>query len=455
VAAADTESAARSALNHLKEFLRVMEAQSKSASDLLATGREQEGLTKFGDLLWEMNRFLYVHTQDLEPKWISRYHEVWARFAPSILQLRINNDSCLKVAQVFEKVHSGGAGRYKAPQERSAGLSKEQIANVRFVTAAQDWKLKQTGNPYEIARQHPDWFDPKRIASDPETAVNQILGALGVRPDQGTKRVDYARNGAQFLIQHYDGSAYNLGPKHHFDAAELREALVEPDDPAYLGHIGFSYKKADMFIRDMYDFDVWRLQRIEALDVPPDINTMRAAIRTGILHGPKPFLTSYLDIYSSQYELVAGLTSQAWRKVWERWGELPDNHRVEGPAFFDFLLYEVLSRECALLVTAKVLNCRRCASSSLVKARVRTCPNCGSTNTWTTRERGTQDQFRELIHRGCGFCGQREGGSCVFDGIITFDRWSLAPPKSISRIGGTGWDDGYTTEHEGGGGITS
>ncbi len=453
--ARDTDDATRSALDHLRDFLRMMEAQSKSASDLLAGGRDQDGITRFGDLLWEMNRFLYLHTQGLEPKWISRYHKVWAQFAPSILQLQIDDDNCLKVAQVFEKLHSGGAGRFRAPHGRTAGLSKEQIANVRFVTAAQDWKLKQTGNPYEVARQHPDWFDPRRIASDPETSVNQILGALGVRPDQTTKRVDYARNGAQFLLQHYEGSAYNLGPKHDFDAAEIREALVEPEDPAYLGHIGFSYKKADMFIRDMYDFDVWRLRRIEALDVPPDINTMRAAIRTGILHGSRPFFTSYLDIYSYQYELVAETTSRAWRRVWERWGELRNNHRVEGPAFFDFLLYEVLARECAALTAAKVLKCRQCSSSSLVKARIRTCPHCGSTDTWTARDRGTSDQFRDLIRRGCGFCEQREGGSCVFDGIITFDRWSLAPPKSISRIGGTGWEDGYAADDEGGGGITS
>lgn len=433
----------------------MLEVQSKSAYDFLAAGREPEGLKKFGNLLWEINRFLYLHPQELEPKWISRYHKVWAQFAPRILQLQIDDDNCLKVAQVFEKLHVGNAGRFRAPQERTSGLSREQIADVRFITAAQDWKLKQKGNPYEIARQHPDWFEPKRIASDPEALINQVLGALGVRPDQATKRVDYARNGAQFLVQHYEGSAYNLGPKHNFDAAEIREALVEPEDAAYLGHIGFSYKKADMFIRDMHDFGVWPLRRIEALDVPPDINTMRAAIRTGILHGSNPFLTSYLDIYSYQYELVAELTSSAWRRVWERWGELPRNHRVEGPAFFDFLLYEILARECAALTTARVMECRQCSRSSLVKSRVRTCPNCGSTDTWVTRERGTPDQFRQLIRRGCSFCAPREKGACVFDDIITFDRWSLAPPKSISRIGGTGWKDGFATEDEGGGGITS
>jgi hypothetical protein len=435
--------------------LRTLEERAKEANQLLAEGEEQRGLEQFGDVLWELNRFLYLHTPGLEPKWISRFHKVWAEFAPRILQLHVDDDQCLKVAGVFERLHAVNGGRFRAPPERTVGLSKEQIANVRFVTAAQDWKLKQKGNPYEIARQHPDWFDSRRIASEPEALINQILGALGVKPDQATKRVDYARNGAEFLLQHYGGSAFELGPNHRFDAAEIREALVEPDDQAFLGHIGFSYKKADMFIRDMYDFGVWPLRKIDALDVPPDINTMRAAIRTGILHTARPFLTSYLDIYSHQYELVAELTSRSWRRVWERWGELPSNHSVEGPAFFDFLLYEILARECAALSAAKLLECRKCGSSNLVKSRIRTCPNCGSTDTWVTPGRGTRDQFNAFIRRGCGFCAQRGNGSCVFDGTITFERWSLAPPKSISRIGGTGWDDGYASDEEGGGGITS
>jgi len=443
------------ASNYLKEFLLTVERQSKIAHELIAAGEERTGLEAFGNLLWELNRFLYLHTEGLEAGRISRFHKIWAELAPRILQLRIDDEQCLKIAQVFEGLHAANGGRFRAPQERTAGLSKEQIANVRFITAAQDWKLKQKGNPYEIAREHPDWFEPRRIADDPEASIGRVLDAMGLRPDQASKRVDYARNGAQFLLEHYGGSAYNLGAKHNFDAREIREALVEPEDPNYLEHIGFSYKKADMFIRDMHDFEVWPLRRIEALDVPPDINTMRAALRTGVLRGSNPLLTSYLDVYSYQYGLVTDLTSQGWRRVWERWGEIQGHHRVEGPAFFDFLLYEILARECAGLVPAKQMQCGHCRSLSLVKSRVRTCPKCGSTDTWTIRERGSPDQFRDLLRRGCDFCVQSEKASCVFDGIITFERSTLNPPKSISRIGGTGWDDGFASDGEGGGGITS
>jgi hypothetical protein len=359
------------------------------------------------------------------------------------------------VAQVLEELHAAHGGRFHAPQDRIAGLSRELIANVRFITAAQDWKLRQKVNPYEIAREHPEWFEARRIATDPEASINRILTAVGVKPDQATKRVDYARNGAEFLLAHYDGSAFNLGPKHEHDAARIREALVEPDDPAFAEHIGYSYKKADMFIRDMYDFKVWPLRGVEALEVPPDINTMRAALRTGIIHCYHPLLTSYLDVYSSQYSLVSDLASRAWRRVWERWSEIPQNHRVEGPAFFDFLLYEILGRECVALVSVRELQCRHCGSSMLVKTRVRTCPRCDSTDTWVTRRRGSEDQFRDLLARGCSFCTTNGPGHCVLERVISFDRWTLAPPKSISRIGGTGWDDGLASEDEGGGGITS
>ena len=451
--ATDTER--ERASKHLRDFLQIVEVQSKAAYELLVAGEEREALEKFGDLLWELNRFLYLRTPGLELKWISRFHEVWAEFAPRILRLHVDDDQCLRVAQIFERLHAANGGRFRAPQERTAGLSKEQIANVRFITAAQDWKLKQKENPYEIAREHPEWFEPSRIAADPETSIGQVLAAVGVKPDQLTKRVDYARNGAEFLVKHYGGSAYNLGLRHNHDAAEIRAALVEPDDSDYLGHIGFSYKKADMFIRDMYDFGVWPLHAIEALEVPPDINTMRAALRTGILRGSHPLLTSYLDVYSYQYGLVSDLASRAWRRVWERWGEIPDNHRVEGPAFFDFLLYEILARECAGLVPTKEMQCRHCGSSTLVRARVRTCPNCESTDTWATRARGSQEQFQDLLRRGCDFCAPGGSGTCALEGLITYERWRLSPPKSISRIGGTGWDDGLASDDEGGGGITS
>ena len=252
------------ASSYLRGFLQTVEEQSKIAQELLASGEQQKGLERFGDLLWELNVFLYLHTEGLEATWISRFHKIWAEFASRILQLRIDDEQCLKVAQVFERLHSANGGRFRAPLERTAGLSKEQIANVRFITAAQDWKLKQKGNPYEIAREHPDWFEPRRIADDPEASIGRVLAAMGLRPDQASKRVDYARNGAQFLVEHYDGTAFNLGPRHNFDAREIREALVEPEDPNYLEHIGFSYKKADMFIRDMHDFEVWSLHRIEA-----------------------------------------------------------------------------------------------------------------------------------------------------------------------------------------------
>ncbi len=443
------------ALRYLKEFLESIESRTGEVDRLLTTGKIDEALTQFGDLLWELNTFLYLRVNDLEVNRISRYHSVWSGLASRILDLAVDEDQCLRVARVFEDLHVWHGGRFRAPQERTAELSREEIANVRFFTAAQDWKYRQKINPYVVAKEHPEWFDPHHIADDPEESITRMLAAIGVKADQTKKRVDYARNGAEFLLTHYEGSAYNLGPKHGNNASMIREALVAPEDPDFAEHIGYSYKKADMFIRDMYDFGVWPLQMIEALDVPPDTNTMKAALRTGLIRVRHPLLTSYLDVYSYQYTLISELATEAWRRVWERWGDLPNNHRVEGPAFFDFLLYELLGRQCVALASVKSLKCRRCGASSLVRARTRSCPKCGSTDTHVELVRASAEQFKDLLAHGCDFCGAKDRGRCVLEGIISFERWTLAPPRSISRIGGTGWDDGAASDDEGGGGITS
>ena len=80
---------------------------------------------------------------------------------------------------------------------------------------------------------------------------------------------------------------------------EIKKALAEPEK------YGFSRKKADMFLRDMADLKVWKYKKnIEEINVMSDKNTMRIALRTGILQFRIPLLASYLDVYCYQYSLV-------------------------------------------------------------------------------------------------------------------------------------------------------
>ena len=73
---------------------------------------------------------------------------------------------------------------------------------------------------------------------------------------------------------------------------------------------------------------------------------MRIALRTGILRVRAPLLTSYVDVYDYQYGLIDEYTKIAWRRVWDVWGTLASNHRVESPAMFDFLVYRIGQKCC-------------------------------------------------------------------------------------------------------------
>ena len=68
--------------------------------------------------------------------------------------------------------------------------------------------------------------------------------------------------------------------------------------------MGFKEKKADIFLRDMADFEVWNYSSgSEQINVASDANTMRVALRTGILKGRTPLLSSFLDVHCYQYGL--------------------------------------------------------------------------------------------------------------------------------------------------------
>ena len=92
---------------------------------------------------------------------------------------------------------------------------------------------------------------------------------------QGDKREKWMLNAAQFLIDFYNGEAFDIYSKCNNDVEEVRNHLADRSQ------IGYSIKKADMFLRDMIDWGVWKPgKNIEKLNVASDANTMRLALRS-------------------------------------------------------------------------------------------------------------------------------------------------------------------------------
>lgn len=219
------------------------------------------------------------------------------------------------------------------------------------------------------------------------------------------------------LLQNYGGSAFNINNVHNGDVLEIKRALAEPQK------YGFSNKKADMFLRDMADLDVWRYRsNIDKINVMSDKNTMRVALRTGILQLRIPLLASYLDVHCYQYELVDRYNQMAWREVWNVWDTIEDNHRPPTPASIDYFIYR-MGKICCRKSTRK----------------------CPPSNPITRKRLETLILQDRLIYSSF---------YCIFSSICRPERKILNSPNSISIEGRTGWKSGKTNEG-GGGGISS
>jgi hypothetical protein len=225
---------------------------------------------------------------------------------------------------------------------------------------------------------------------------------------------------AQLHKNTYGGSAFNINKAHNYDVMEIKKALAEPVK------YGFSQKKTDMFLRDMADLKVWKYKKnIDQINVMSDKNTMRIALRTGILQFRIPLLASYLDIYCYQYGLADRWNVIAWREVWKIWDSIPKNHRPLTPASMDYFIYRMGKLACSKSSTR-----RKCP------------PSKPATQKWL-KSKIYQDQ---LLFNGSGYC--------VFEGVCSIERKILNHPMSISIKGETGWESGVTNEG-GGGGIQS
>ena len=367
-------------------------------------------------ILNEVNAFFYQQKQDIPEEYMSEFHAYWAKNHEKILSPRIDpSGECIAVARALENIY--GRNEVKVRLD-TLDLSKEEIANVRFLTAIQDFNIDIHSriNPFELYRRHQDCFNPVKITKN-ELLVDEFLNYLGA-DSQRDKRKPWMINAARLLNEKYDSSAFNINDKHKGDVLEIVNALTS--DSRY----GFSVKKAHMFLRDMADLGIWRYTKnVEKLDVMSDKNTMRVALRTGILQFRIPLLASYLDVHCYQYELVDKLCRQAWRKVWEEWGTIPNNHRPPTPASMDYLIYRLGKISC--------------------KSSQRICFPNGPIDKKKLESLIPQDR---LIFGSDGYC--------IFNSICDLRRKILNPPNSISIKGKTGWERGITNEG-GGGGISS
>ena len=203
--------------------------------------------------------------------------------------MQISDEACEKVADELHEVYVRTEGKAFAEIYDTNGLSADEICRVRLLTANQDFRGSRNYKELsEIYLSDPTIFDEKQIINSPADFVKSI----GITElSQNDKRVRYAKQISQFLLEH-NSAPYDIIKVFDNDVTRLRNALIEFDGA------GYGNKKTDMFIRVMVVLGVWnRVKGFDDIDVASDVNTIKIALRTGILTSEIPIISSFLDIF--------------------------------------------------------------------------------------------------------------------------------------------------------------
>lgn len=402
----------------IEDFLkRLLAPIDKEASlKFCLPGNDEEAASLIANILSQISQFFYAQPAALRgikcntawgtADYFSEFHKFWEEHHEFVLGVSVNEAQCKKVAERLETSYNpfSPSSVFDTYQ-----LTPQQIANTRLFTAIQDFGFGLKRDFFALAQEQPYLFEPTEVIRHPNYARQQ-LEYLGVADYQPDKRMEWASRCAEWLVANYDGEAFNLGGKHSYNAVEIRNALVEAT-------VGMNEKKADMFMRDMQELGVWELKQFEEVSVASDMNTMRIALRLGIVSTRIPLLSSFLDVFCYQYGVIDRATASSWRRVWELWCQIPNNHSPTSPAYIDFLIYN-MGRNCCKLSK------RRCEEQCTVLQRQRCVLN-------------------KLALPDCG-------GWCIFKGLCGEETRKLNPPKSISIFGRYGWTTAYSDD---GGGL--
>ncbi|HRV73395.1 MAG TPA: hypothetical protein P5116_05935 [Eubacteriales bacterium] len=410
-----------------------------------------------------INDFLYSNYDGIgtvealgeQYQYISDFHRYWAAHHREILDIQIIEDSCREVAHALHDVFIRTRGRAFAEMYNTHGLLPEDICRIRLLTANQDFRGSRNFEELsQIFLADNSVFDERVIFEEPEDFVKSI-GITGL--SQSDKRVHFAKNISGFVIDH-NATPFGLIDCYGQDVYELRNALIRTPNA------GYGNKKADMFIRDMVVLGVWNnVTGFDQIDVASDVNTIKVALRTGIMRAAIPLVSSFIDIFCYQYGYVDEMNALAWRRVWEIWCEDFPNEAIDSPCLLDYFIYSVVGKQFC----KDTLCVFRCNSEGHMfkwhSSRNRNCQICAANH---VRNKATLVEKRlpctdidgqiaiektDFVLSGMAAPNYSE---CPFKTICEGNgHQNLEPPKSISIKGQTGWETAYTKQGQGGGGL--
>ncbi|MBR3002486.1 MAG: hypothetical protein IKF38_02840 [Clostridia bacterium] len=426
-------------------------------SDLNINNINNLSIEQTRNIINDLNNFLYTYNNN--SNYFSDYHKFWEQNCEKILNPKINIKKCEEVADVFHNIYINNKDAFYYLYSKE-GLPDEVVCKIRFYTASQDFNGSRIFSDYaKIYKKNPKIFEKNHIKNDPNAFVKDLNFTILSQTD---KRITFAKKSAEMLIN-LNCEPYELLEKFDNDIEKLRFQLVNNEG------MGFGNKKADMFIRDMVVLKIWKnYTNFDSLDVASDINTMKVALRTGILQTEIPLVSSFLDIFSYQYGLINLWSAKAWREVWNIWKRKYKKECIEGPCLIDYLVYKIIGREFCnenLILykcekkghefkwySSKKRKCPICAKegiNSAVKKIKRLMP-CKELDGNIYFENNSFLSGNDAILKGFKTCPLQ----CVCKPTDK-DFIKYNAPKSISIKGKTGWNSAKVKNGEGGGGLMS
>lgn len=413
----------------------------------------------------ELNEFLYTNYDGIGEtigidglsEYISDYHKFWEKNSEAILAPSINEEKCEMIAEIFHEIYIKNRDVFYSLYSKE-GLKDEEVCKIRFYTATQDFygamPLKKFADIY---KNDSSIFDKEYIYQKPDEFIKE-LNIINL--SQSDKRMSYAQKSAKLLID-FGCEPYDLLAKFNYNIEDIRNLLVKNQG------MGFGNKKADMFIRDMIVLGIWRnVKKFDILDVASDRNTMKVALRTGILKTEIPLVSSFLDIFSYQYGIIDEWCAKAWRRVWEIWKKKHSDECIEGPSLIDYLIYRIIGREFCnekLCVfegngcnhvfkwhSSQNKKCQVCAQQKIyntakLKYKVLPCQDEDGKIYISKNKYVTGD---EAVLYGIEECPLKKVCNSEKNNFVKYNG-----PKSISILGRTGWDSARVRKGEGGGGL--
>ncbi|MEP0827448.1 MAG: hypothetical protein HRF51_02905 [bacterium] len=421
------------------------------------------------DIISKINEYLYTNYEGIgttitlgqEFEYFSEFHKFWERYHAQILNPSIDEIKCGAAADALHNIYVRYGSRPFEKLYDTGELSHEEICRIRYFTANQDFRESQKFDSLaKIYSADPSLFDTEFIKDNPGEFLKAI-GALNL--SQSDKRVKFAAMSAQ-LLSDLKVEPIDLLKKHDYDLVLLRETLVQNTGA------GYGQKKADMFIRDMVIHKIWtKYRNFDRIDVASDINTIKVALRSGILKTEIRLVSSFLDIFCHQYGLIDDATAGAWRRVWEIWQSRYPDESVASPCVIDYLVYRIIGRDFCKESLA-IFDCDTFHHKfKWHSSRNQTCQTCYRND--KTKHHATvinkilpcTDNDGHLVISRSKFVSGRDAilpnlKECPFSPVCSprspaFTK--LNPPKSISILGQTGWITAYTRTDEGGGGLMS